>query len=364
MTETTLMRNFLAYTFALLFATPALGVSQSQIATQMWSVGPLTKSQSVSSFSFGPAGPTFTAPHLDTQTGSIYSATRSVVFAGDRIVLASETGTRRSDKSANPENVYQLLSLDVERGKVQEKREITAFGSAPIFATKDGQVIVAARDLMRLTPDLRDASESSNQAPEHRFGNIENAAPDGSTLGGATLPGYLLIDAATLKTTQLTAKPASDTSVNSSGYVTDNVHWVRDYPTDLAFVTYVDAQGEHLLFHGRCGGRPQFLTDDLILEIACGEALIINKHGDLIRSIPVKGNISYAGVAQHGSRFALQSFNGKEETFLIYSLDTGQQIYAIKSKQLPEAQSWSAFSPDGTKFVAGSPSKLTLFSLP
>jgi len=36
----------------------------------------------------------------------------------------------------------------------------------------------------------------------------------------------------------------------------------------------------------------------------------------------------------------------------------------VAPPQLPEAQSWTAFSPDGSLFVVGSPLKLTLYRLP
>jgi hypothetical protein len=63
-------------------------------ATRLWSVGPLTKSEPVMSFAFGSGGATVTGPHEDSQTSSIYAATRSVVFVGDRLVLASKVGMR------------------------------------------------------------------------------------------------------------------------------------------------------------------------------------------------------------------------------------------------------------------------------
>jgi len=45
----------------------------------------------------GGGGATVTGPRVDSQTGSIFAATRSVVFAGDRIVLASMVGMRNVD---------------------------------------------------------------------------------------------------------------------------------------------------------------------------------------------------------------------------------------------------------------------------
>jgi len=100
-------------------------------------------------------GTTFTGPHTDSQTGSIFAATRSVVFVGDRLVLASRIGTRQVPEAKIPAQVYQLLSLDTQTGQVKESREITAFGSLPVFATNDAHVVVAGRTVLRLTPRRR-----------------------------------------------------------------------------------------------------------------------------------------------------------------------------------------------------------------
>jgi len=217
---------------------------------------------------------------------------------------------------------------------------------------------------------LKDDGVFDYEASGHKFGRVQNISPDGSTLGNATSPGYELIDAQTLKATSLTATPIADTSVSSKGVITDNVHWIRDYPKDLSFVTYYDSTGDHLLYHGKCGGRPQFLTDDLILEPGCKSPLIIDTHGKLVRTIPLKEAFSYAGVSQNGKRFALQvaSFSDvhsiKHEKFVIYSVDTGETITEVTPDEVAEEQSWTAFSPDGTMFVVGSPLKLTLYRLP
>jgi len=365
-------KRFGQVTLLLLLSVAAVSSQKSVSPRRVWSVGPLTKSQPVMGFAFGPGGATFTGPHVDSQTSSIFAATRSVAFAGDRIVLVSMIGMRRVEvqgKQAS-EEVYQLLSLDAATGKVEATREIDAFSSVQVFATNDAHVIVTGKSLLRLTPELKDDGSFDYRATGHRFGNVENISPDGTTLGNETSPGFELIDTRTLKATELTADPSVDTSVSSKGFVTDNVHWTRDYPTDLGFITYTDAAGEHLLYHGACGGRPQFLTDDLVFEPGCESPLIIDTHGNLVRTISVKGSFSYAGVSQNGQRFALQiaSFSDsgslKGERFAIYSLDTGQLAAEVKPDELPEGQSWTAFSPDGSMFAVGSPLKLTLYRLP
>jgi hypothetical protein len=223
---------------------------------------------------------------------------------------------------------------------------------------------------MRLAPDLKDAGNFDYQARGHKFGRVENVSPDGSTLGNATSPGFELVNTRTLQAEEIASKGAVDTSVNSKGYVTDNVHWISDYPKDTSFITYADSEGQRLLYHGKCGGRPQFLTDALVLEPGCKNPLIIDMRGNIVKSLPVKGDISFAGISQDGKRFALQvaSFSNlhsiTRERFVIYSVETWEPIAEVTPDELPEEQSWTAFSPDGSMFVVGSPAKLILYHLP
>ena len=341
------------------------GAQRLSASSRVWSVGPLTKAEQVMGFAVGAGGTTLSGPHIDSQTGSIFAATRSVVFVGDRLVLASKIGMRQLPEAKIPAQVYELLSLDTQTGQVKDSREILAFGSLPVFATNDAHVIVAGRTVLRLTPDLKDAGVFDYHADGRKSGSVENISPDGSTLGNATSPGYEFIDAGSLKSTKLTDSPAYATSVSSKGFVTDNVHWTGKYPNDLGFVTYRDASGDHLLYHGSCGGRPQFLTDDLILEPGCKSPLIIDIHGNLVTTLSVKGGFSFAGVSQNGKRFALQlTGSGQHERFLVFSVQTGEPIAEVKPDQDGEEQSWTALSPDGSMFVVGSPLKLTLYRLP
>jgi hypothetical protein len=359
------MRKFIRGLALMAAAGSCLGQKLPE-STRLWSVGPLTKGEPVMGVTFGSGGATFSGPHVDTQTSSIFSATRSVAFAGDRIVVASQIGVRKVEGAQVMAEVYQLLSLDAKTGDVKATREFTAFGSLPLFATDDAHVIASGRVVLRLTPDLKDNGSFDYQASAHRSGSVENGSPDGSVLGNATRPGYELLDTHMLKPKPLTTTPLADSSVSDEGVITDNVHWIRDYPKDLSFVTYYDATGEHLLYHGKCGGRPQFLTNDLILEPGCKNPLIIDIHGNLVRTLPMKGSFSYAGVSQNGKLFALQvgDHTLKHEHFVIYSVETGEAITEVAPDQPSDGQSWSAFSPDGLMFVIGSPLKLTLYRLP
>jgi len=337
--------------------------------TRVWSVGPLSKSTLVTGVVFGAGGATFTGPHVDSQTGSVFSATRSVVFAGDRIVLVSREMGRVEGARVTVE-VHQLFSLDSQTGEVKNTRKIDAVRSTPVFATNDGHVIAVGFCVMWLTPDLKDAGNFDCSVGEHRVGTADNISPDGSTLGINSRPGLELVDTRTLHATQLTAGGVVETSVSNKGFVTNNTQWIGEFPKDRSFVTYTDAAGDHLVYHGKCGGRPQFLTDDLILEPGCKNPLIIDIHGRLVRTLRVKGEFSYAGVSQNGKRFALQigSFSRlhslKRERFVVYSLNTGAPVAELAPDEPAEGQSWTAFSPDGSMIVVGSPLKLTLYRLP
>jgi hypothetical protein len=275
---------------------------------------------------------------------------------------------RRGAGAQVPEEVHQLLSLDAQTGEVKDTREISASG--PLFATNDAHVIVAGRSVMRLTPDLKDAGGFDYHARGHRFGSVENISPDGSTLGNATSPGLELTDARTLEATTLTDLPLVVTGVSSKAVVSDSPLWIGKYPKAKSFVTLTDEKGQHLIFHGDCGGRPQFLRDDRVLTASCKIARILDTQGNILKTVTLHDPISFAGVSQNGKRFALQvaSFSGmhslKRERFVVYSVDTGEPVAEVTPDELAEGQSWTAFSPDGSMMVVGSPLKLTLYRLP
>ncbi len=277
---------------------------------------------------------------------------------------------RRVEGAQIPESVYQLLSMDAQTGEVKDTREISAFGSVEVFATNDAHVIVSGRNVIRLTPDLKDAENFDYHARGDKFGRVENISPDGSTLGNATSPGLELVDARTLKATTLTGLPLVDTSVSSKAAVSDSPWWIRDYPKAKSFVTLTDEQGQHLIFHGDCGGRPQFLSDDRVLTASCKIARILDTQGNILKTITPHDPVSFAGVSQNGKRFALQvaSFSGmhsvKRERFVVYSVDTGEPVVEVAPDTVAAEQSWTAFSPDGSMIVVGSPLKLTLYRLP
>jgi hypothetical protein len=72
-----------------------------------------------------------------------------------------------------------------------------------------------------------------------------------------------------------------------------------------------------------------------------------------------------------GTRFALQAYDERGdpsfllyEQFFIYDTNTASPIAMIPIHDLPDRQSWTAFSPDGHYFAVGNPNNLSLYRLP
>jgi hypothetical protein len=270
-----------------------------------------------------------------------------------------------------PQSVYQLLSLDAATGSIKDSRELVGSGSVQVYASNDSHVIVIGRETMRLTPDLKNDKTFDEHEAKSKSARLENISPDGSTLGYETMPGFSLLDTRTFKSTEITKSPSVSSSLNSKGFLTDNIQWIGQFPKDRGFVTYTDAAGQHLLYHGPCGGRPQFLTENFIFEPGCKDGpILLDTNGQLVKTLNVKGSFSYAGVSQNGKRFALQigdfSSDGflKKEKFVVYSVGTWEPLAELSPEKTAEGQSWTAFSPDGSMFVVGSPLKLALYRLP
>jgi hypothetical protein len=113
-----------------------------------------------------------------------------------------------------------------------------------------------------------------------------------------------------------------------------------------------------------------FLSDDRVLTASCKIARILDTKGNILKTVTLPEQVSFAGVSQNGKRFALQvaSFSDmgalKHERFVVYSVDTAEPVAELTPDELAEGQSWTALSPDGSLMVVGSPLKLTLYRLP
>lgn len=302
-------------------------------------------------------------------TGSAYNARRQVIFAGDRLLASFDAGSAPYE-GKRPMSNYRLLSLDLQTGAVLNSKEFTGtWGYMPLlYATNDGHAILQHDSLKSLNPDLSDAGPSLT--PDR--GRVGQMSPDGSTMAWERTPGSTLLDSRTLKPLPLHLDESVLTSVSKHAVLTDNIYWIKDYPNDHAFVTLTDQAGKHLLFHGDCGGRPEFLTDEKVLVAGCGKVRIINTHGNFLRETKtLEGTPTFAGVSQDGRRFAIEFSEVRGDPpmplydhFVIYDTETAKPIAIVRISDLPEYNSWAALSPDGSLFEAGSPNNLSLYRVP
>jgi hypothetical protein len=301
-------------------------------------------------------------------TGSEFGATRHMAFAKDRLVVVYESGSAPY-QGKQPMSEYVLVSLDLKNGAVRnEKRSIGKWGFAPkVYSTQDGEIVVDDWNLLQLRGDLTETGKRF----EITKGIVDQMSPDGSTMAWETLPGVTLLDALAMTPTAQHLDGSVLTSVSRTAILTDNIHWIRDYPKDTSFVTLIDVQGERLLFHGECGGRPAFITNDLVFVAGCGGVNLIDLQGRLMKRTEVAGNVRFAGVSQNGKRFAVVVNESRGdfpvviyEHFILFDTETGRAIATVRTEHMPSYQSWSAFSADGSLFASGDATELSLYQVP
>ena len=131
-------------------------------------------------------------------TGSEYSATRQVAFAGDRVIAVFDAGFGPSQRSKDkwPVSDYRLVSLDLKTGaKLKEITIAGRWGSMPyIYPTQDGFIDVQSNPSRILDRDLvpvKDVSATAlaNRTPtrERRECGGANCDPPTYVLGENTL---------------------------------------------------------------------------------------------------------------------------------------------------------------------------------
>lgn len=301
-------------------------------------------------------------------TGSQFASTRQVVISGDRVVAIFDSGFP-SYVGKEPTSGYRLASIDLKSGQIRNSLEFSGrWGSMPyLYATDDGHIVLEQGSLKSLNPDLSDAGPLLNV--DH--GRIVGMSPDGTTLAWATQPGTVLLDSHTLRPTGKPLSESSPAAVGAAAVLTTNTSWSHDFPDDKETIALATEQGLRLVFHGNCLGPPHFISDENILLAGCGRIRVINSEGKLLRESVFGGYASFAGSSQDGGRFALQFSDERGdpsmllyEYFVIYDAATLRPIATIPISDLPERQSWSAFSRDGLYFVAGNPNNLSLHQLP
>ena len=301
-------------------------------------------------------------------TGSEFNATRQLVFAGDRIVVVFDSGYP-SHEGKELMSRYRVISLDRGSGAVKKQMELIGhWGAMPyLLSTSDGNVICVNSQLKVLNPNL----EPTRASLPVDHGRVNTISPDGTTLAWEKNPGTTLLNASDFKSL-VNLSESAPTSISAKAMLNDNISWPKDYPNDHAFITRTDADGSKLIFHGECGGRPQFLASDRILSVGCDSIRILNNDGGVVATRrDSEGAYTFAGVNQGGTRFALQASDGRGdpssliyERFYVYDAKSAVPLASISISDLPERQSWSAFSPDGRYFAVGNPNRLSLYELP
>lgn len=301
-------------------------------------------------------------------TGSSFAARRQVVFAGDRVLAVFDAGAAPYE-GKQPMAHYRLVSLDSKTGAVRNAQDfIGHWGDMPnLFATDDGHAILGHGPLTLVNPDLTPVGPTFT--PDR--GRAVEISPDGSTVGWETFPGTTLLDSRTLNPLNEHVAESVPTSISRRGVLTDNIYWYKQYPHDHTFVTLTDEQGQHLLFHGDCGGRPEFLTAEKVILVGCDKIRILNLEGTLLNeSSTYEGSSTFSGVSQDGKRFSVQFTTVKGdppgplyEHFIIYDSDTAKPLSIVRVADLPEYYSWSALSADGEYFVVGNPNDLSLYQV-
>jgi hypothetical protein len=300
-------------------------------------------------------------------TGSEFAATRQVVIAGNRVIAVFDAGSA-GYQGKEPMSSYRVLSLDRETGKLENQVEFTGrWGGMPyLFLTADDHVVLENGDLRILNADLTPTGVTFT--PDH--GRVVELSSDGMTLAWETDPGTTLLDARTLKTIG-TLSASAPLSISREAALNDNVSMPRQFPNQQ-LVMITRAGGSSMIYHGSCGSRPVFLAADRVLLGGCGRIRILDGSGRTVAERPDdEGAYSFAGVSQNGSRFALEARDERGdpseliyERFYIYSSKTATALATIPVTDLPERQSWAAFSADGHLFAVGNPDRLTLYEIP
>lgn len=299
-------------------------------------------------------------------TGSEFGATRQLTFAGDRIISVFDAGYPFYE-GKEPMSNYRVLSLDRNTGAIKNQMEFVGkWGAMPYaYGTHDGKVaLVYDGSINLLNPDL---SPTGIGLPITR-GTIETISSDGKTIDWDTLPGTTVLDADNLQ-------PIAKLWGTSSGPISRNgslsIQTSFDSAKKEELSTLEDANGGlTVLFHGKCGFPAGFLSDNRILITGCGEIYLLDAQGKMIHEESSGDTGKFAGVSQNGSRFALQYSDERGdpsvllyEQFVIYDATTLKPLASVSVDDLPDRESWSAFSPDGHFFAVGNPDKLTLYQI-
>jgi len=269
-----------------------------------------------------------------------------------------------------------MVSLEVVTGEVKGEKKLQLHSSPSLFATGDGHVLLGNSSLTRYNPDL---TESGEKFVEPGHGRIACISFDGNTVARWTERsadserGTELLNASTLARGQGLIQSPEPSSVTKTTLLTDDGHWSAQFPKDTSFVSLIDQGRPRLIYHGDCGGRPEFLSDAKILFIGCGKAKVVDSGGRTLKEIPLNAPYgSFAGVSRDGSKFAIETSEypandpafAAKELLTVYDGASFEPVTTIPSDLGLEAEPWSAFSQDGHMFLSGSARKLSLYRIP
>jgi hypothetical protein len=236
-------------------------------------------------------------------TGSEYSATRQVAFAGDRVIAVFDAGFGPSQPSKGkwPVSAYRLVSLDLKTGaKLKEITIVGRWGSMPyIYPTQEGFIDVQSNPSRILDQDLVPVNNASATALANRTTTRERRQ-----CGGANCdPPIYVLGKNTLQLRQRRFQV-----VDSTGHVLSSGNLV-----EWGAFAGASADGRRFAIQSSyTEGDPEFVV---------------------------------------------------YEYFTVYDALTGKALAMVHIKNLPARQSWSAFSSNGQYFAAGNPNKLTMYEL-
>jgi len=309
------------------------------------------------------------------------NAQRSAVIAGDRVVAVYSIGAEVS-RGGRPVDTYRMVSLDLGTGAVKGEKKLELHSFPYLFATGDDHVLLGRSSLTRYNPDL---TESGERFVEPGQGWISCISPDGNTLarwtvggrgtgdGGTSDRGTELISATTLTWTSGLIRGAEPSSVSGAVLLTDDPFWARQFPGDASFVTLVDRGRPRLLYRGNCGGRPEFLSGEKILSIACGKAKVMDTAGRALKEITLDApHGRFGGVSRDGSRFAIETSGyppndpayGATEMITVYDGTSFEAVTTVQLDRDSDTRPWTAFASDGHLFLSGSANRLSLYRIP
>jgi len=305
---------------------------------------------------------------LPLQEATVFASQHGAAIVGDRAVAIYPSQPEIS-RGGHPVINYRMVSLDLASGKVKGDKQVEGQSIPYLFATDDGHIDYGRLALIRINPDLSETGDKFNQAE----GRITGNSPDGSALAYWSKQGTEIVSADTFAVSGGPIRGPEPAAVSKSTLLIDDMRWAGEFPQDISFVALLDRGRPHLLYHGKCGGHPEFLSDDKFIFIGCGKATIMDTAGRVVKEIPlVGGHVWFAGVSRDGSRFALgtSEYPASDPSFeagaliTVFDAASYEPRATVPTEPGSGKRPWSAFAQDGHLFLCGDPGKLALYRIP